>query len=50
MYKDNLWNLFLMTGDVEYYLEFKKNKDLESFKAEENKNIQFGYNENNFLR
>ncbi|SKC79543.1 hypothetical protein [Maledivibacter halophilus] len=50
MYKDSLWNLFLMTGDVEYYLEFKKNKDLESFSEEENKNMEFTYDQNNFLR
>lgn len=50
MYKNNLWSLFLMTGDVEYYLELKKNKELESFELEENENIALGYNENNSLR
>lgn len=50
MYKDKLWNLFLGTGDLSFYLELKNNEVESPSLGEGRENIEFGDEQNTSLR
>ncbi len=50
MYNKRLWNLFLSTGNLGFYLELKNYETEESSLGEQNENIEFGEEQNITLR
>ncbi|WP_432409290.1 hypothetical protein [Wukongibacter sp. M2B1] len=50
MYKENLWNLFLTTGDLNFYLEYKQIETKESYFNEDSENTELGGTQNISLR
>jgi hypothetical protein len=46
VYKKNLWNLFLTTGDLNFYLEFKRINEEDFSSGEENESNEFDDTQN----
>ncbi|WP_432664599.1 hypothetical protein R9X47_29225 [Wukongibacter baidiensis] len=50
MYKENLWNLFLTTGDLSFYLELRKMEAEGSGFSEQSEEAEIGGTQNISLR
>jgi len=50
VYKENLWNLFLTTGDLNFYLELREMETEGSCFSDQSENAEIGGTQNISLR
>lgn len=50
VHKNSLWNLFFITGDLNYYLEFRNYENQKFNCKKQNENSEFSDTQNDSLR